>query len=152
MPPVLDEVERELTELLAVWGFELVALRYSRYGRGGRLSLVIDKPGGVTVGDCQLVSERVGDYLDVVDPIPHKYMLEVTSPGVDRLLTKDQHFMDHLGQQVCLSLTETVRGSRRVLGTLKGLTAAEVYVEVVGSVLAVPREYIREARLVYDEG
>ena len=146
----LDALQGELELLLAAWGYELVLMRYNSQARGGYLRLLIDKPGGIAVADCETVSKQVGAYLDVVDPIPQRYMLEVSSPGLNRPLTKEEHLLASVGQRVALRLTALSGGSRRLQGVLRGVGEDALQVEVDGRILPVAREKIREATLLYD--
>lgn len=146
----LGALQGELERLLAAWGYELVLLRYLGRVRSGHLELLIDKPGGVTLADCEGVSRQISAYLDVVDPIPSGYTLEVSSPGVNRPLTKDEHLEANLGQRVALRLSTKEGGSRRMEGILKRVGKEDLEMEVKGHYLSIPREKIQESRLKYD--
>lgn len=98
-------------------------------GRGGRmlLRIYIDKPGGVTVEDCEQVHLSLGHALDVEDPVPHAYTLEVSSPGLDRPLTRQEEYHRSLGKLVSLKLRQSYEGQWRLVGQLidvsdKGVT------------------------------
>jgi len=147
--PPLAEVEAKIGALLEAWGYELVAMRYYAHGGRGRLWLVIDKPGGVSVADCETIYERIGDYLDVLDPIPGPYVLEVSSPGVDRLLTKDRHFEEAIGKQVRVKLRPRQGGRRTVTGRLRSVTEKEIEVETERTVERLERAAIDEARALH---
>ncbi len=79
-------------------GYELVDVEFASAGSGGLLRLYIDAPAGITVEDCERVSHRVSEILDVADPIPGAYTLEVSSPGLDRILRTREHFERFRGQ------------------------------------------------------
>ena len=79
---------------------ELADMEWLREGRGWALRLFIDKTGGITLDDCASVSRQFGDQLEVEDLIPFRYTLEVSSPGLDRPLKKDQDFLRHIGKQI----------------------------------------------------
>ena len=104
--------EREGVELVHA---ELVG------GRTKFLRIYIDKPNGVTTDDCAAVSERVGLMLDVEDLIPHQYVLEVASPGLDRGLYKPADYERFVGSPVHIRLAEPIVGQRNFHGTLLGL-------------------------------
>jgi ribosome maturation factor RimP len=139
-----------MERLLSAWGYELVLMRYMGQPRSGHLRLLIDKPGGITISDCEMVSKQVGAYLDVVDPIPQRYTLEVSSPGLNRPLTKDGDLEASLGKRVSLRLTALSGGSRRMQGVLKGIGKETLQMEIDGRILEVAREKILEATLMYD--
>jgi len=147
----LASVKGELEQLLTNLGYELILMRYFGRARRGHLEVLIDKPGGVNIADCETVSQQVSAYLDVLDPIPHTYTLEVSSPGVNRPLTKDAHLEANVGQRVILRLNPGDDGrSRRIEGILKGVGREALEMEIRGQLQSIPRETIRESRLVYD--
>ncbi|HEY3860144.1 MAG TPA: ribosome maturation factor RimP [Gammaproteobacteria bacterium] len=131
-------------------GYEVVELEFHPQGRGGLLRVFIDKDGGVTVDDCELVSRQVSAVLDVEDPIPGAYTLEVSSPGLDRPLRAPKDFARFAGQQVRIDLSLPLEGRRRFAGTLKGCEAGEVSIEVDGELHKLPLSGIAKARLVPD--
>jgi ribosome maturation factor RimP len=90
-------------------------------GKSKFLRIYIDKPGGVTTDDCATVSYRVGLLLDVEDIIPHQYVLEVASPGLDRGLYKPADYERFAGNPAHIRLTEPIDGQRNFHGTLVGL-------------------------------
>src|SRR5579871_4848897 len=109
-------------------GYELVELEFPPH----LLRIYIDREGGVTVDDCEIVSRQVSAVLDVEDPIPGAYTLEVSSPGLDRPLRKVADFARFAGEQARIELTLPIEGRRRFSGTLKGCEAEEVSIEVDG--------------------
>lgn len=116
---VREKVTRLVEPLLEGCGLELVHLEY-RAGRKGHICLYIDKPGGgVTLGDCESVSRDVSGLLDAYNPVPHSYILEVSSPGVDRPLTKESDFRRFQGETVKVSTAEPISGRKKFNGTLK---------------------------------
>lgn len=139
-------------------GVELVDIEYVRESGRWFLRLYIDKLGGVTLDDCQLVHEDVGRRLDENDPIGHPYTLEVASPGLDRPLKREADFERFAGEPVEVRTTEPVEGNRRTRGRLLGLTRPaqgspgsddpRVRVALVdGQVVEVPLSVISRARL-----
>ena len=85
-------------------GYELVDVEFASAGSGGLLRLYIDAPAGITVDDCERVSHRVSEILDVADPIPGAYTLEVSSPGLDRILRTRGHFERFRGSRIRVQL------------------------------------------------
>ncbi|MDE2234146.1 MAG: ribosome maturation factor RimP [Gammaproteobacteria bacterium] len=125
-------------------GYELVELEF----HNGLLRLYIDRPEGVTLDDCQKVSQQVGAVLDVEDPIPGAYTLEVSSPGLDRPLRKLLDFKQHEGQRVRIELLLPIDGRRRFSGMLRGLESDQVLIEVDGALCRLPFSQIGKARLM----
>lgn len=131
-------------------GCELVDLEYRREGRGWVVRIFLDRPGGVTLNDCQRVSEQVGDLLDVEDLIPHPYTLEVSSPGLERPLTRPEDFVRFAGRAARISTFAPLEGQRHFTGTLRGCEEGAVLLEVAGAGLVrIPRDAISRARLKF---
>lgn len=145
--PNLAKLEKDLETLLAQDGTELVDLRYLNEGGRWVLRLYIDKPGGVMLDDCEAVSHRVGAFLDAEASMTHSYALEVSSPGIDRVLKKDKDFERFKGQRVSVRLRIPVDGRRRLAGVLKGLEAGQLVVESEGALVRFDRAAVDEARL-----
>ena len=128
-------------------GYEVVELEFHPQGRGGLLRVYIDREGGVTVDDCEIVSRQVSAVLDVEDPIPGAYTLEVSSPGLDRPLRKAADFARFAGERAKVELTLPIEGRRRFTGTLKGCEAEHVLIEVDGVLHRLPLGGIAKAKL-----
>ena len=133
--------------LLGRLGFELVELEYAS-GRGHALLRVfIDREAGVGLEDCTGVSREISALLDVEDPIPGAYTLEVSSPGFDRVLRTQAHFGRFVGARVFIELKEPRAGRRRYTGKLLAVDAAGVALEVDRERVAVAFDEIGKARL-----
>jgi len=101
-------------------------------GQGSRsvVRVFIDKPEGVTLDDCERAHKALGPALDVADPFPHAYTLEVSSPGLDRPFKRIQDYRRAIGKRVTLKLREPLAGQWRLVGTLTGVTDDSVTLEV----------------------
>ena len=128
-------------------GSELVDLDV-RFGRQGLLRLYIDREPAVTLADCELVSQQLSAFLDVEDPLPGSYVLEVSSPGLDRRLRTLEHFQRFAGQELRMELKEPRDGRRRARGRLEGVEGEEILVEVEGETWRLALKDIAMARLV----
>jgi ribosome maturation factor RimP len=131
---------------IAALGFELADLD-AHFGRRGLLRLYIDRQGGVTLDDCQRVSEQIGALLDVEDPLPGSYVLEVSSPGFDRRLRRLDHFERFRGENAKVELRDARDGRRKFTGRLAGLEGSDVLLEVDGELIRLPFGDIAVARL-----
>lgn len=128
-------------------GYELVDLEQSS-GRGSAVvRLFIDSPEGVGLTDCERVSREVSALLDVEDPIPTAYTLEVSSPGFDRVLRTQAHFARFVGSRVAVELAAPREGRRRYTGTLLSADEAGIALEVDGQRVPVLFAEIGKARL-----
>ncbi len=148
MPTTLRERLIALIEpLVGRLGYELVELEQSS-GRGSAaVRLFIDSPEGVGLADCERVSREVSALLDVEDPIPTAYTLEVSSPGFDRVLRTQAHFARFVGSRVAVELTAPREGRRRYTGTLLSVDEAGIALEVDGQRVPVSFGEIGKARL-----
>ena len=131
-------------------GYELVALEYAGAGQGSVLRLFIDSDDGITLDDCERVSNEVSAVLDVEDPIPGEYNLEISSPGLDRPLTGQADFQRYAGERVRVRMEKGYVGRRRLTGLLQGVEGEDVVVEVDGEQHRVPLGRIEAARLAPD--
>jgi ribosome maturation factor RimP len=131
-------------------GFELVDLDLHASRRHGVVRLFIDAPAGVTVDECEAVSRRVSSTLDVADPMPGDYSLEVSSPGLDRRLAKEKDYDRFAGSQVQVRLRRLIDGRRRVTGTLLARHGEAIEIRSGETVMRVPLAEVEVARLVPD--
>ncbi len=129
-------------------GFELVHVELGGGGHRSTLRVYIDSPRGVTVDDCAAVSRQLSAVLDVEDPIRESYMLEVSSPGLDRPLATPEHFCRFLGELVKVKTVADIGGRRNFKGRLLAADDERITVEVDGQQLELTYEAIERARLV----
>ncbi len=129
-------------------GYELSDLELKLGGRDGVVRVFIDKPEGVDLTDCEIVSKQLSAVLDVEDPLPGHYRLEVSSPGLDRKLTKPSHFQRFLGETVRVKLRFPLEGRRNFRGTLVAASEDKIEVEVEGEPYSLEIAAIESARLV----
>jgi len=128
-------------------GIELVELEFKPEGGRWVLRLYIDRPGGVTLDDCQAVSRQIGALLDMKDPIDHPYNLEVSSPGINRVLRKEKDFILFAGSPVRIRTRRKLDGRRNFYGTLKGVENSKIVVEVEGNRVEISPEDLEKAKL-----
>jgi ribosome maturation factor RimP len=154
MEPMQRQIEvevRHLAEsLVHSEGMELVDLEYRKEGPRWVLRLFVDKEGGVSLDDCADISRQLGDLLDVKDMIPQSYVLEVSSPGLDRRLRKKEDFRRFAGGRVRLRLISPLESRRKIVGTLVGIEDEAVIVAGTERTYSVPLENIAKANLVYE--
>ena len=143
----LGRVEGVVNPVLASYGLTLVDAEWQREGRRWVLRLFVDKPGGVTVGDCQAVSREAGDVLDAAALIEPAYDLEVSSPGLDRELKKDREFTWAVGRDVRCWVREPVDGRREFAGRLVAASDTALTLEEAGRTSELPRAAVTKARL-----
>jgi len=143
-----DELATLLEPTVVRLGYELADLEVRLGGKSGIVRVFIDSPEGIGLDDCEKVSRAVSAILDVEDALPGNYNLEVSSPGLDRKLTKVEHFQRFIGETVKVSLRLPKEGRRRFRGTLEAVNDENIVVEVDGESHSLALSMIDTARLV----
>jgi ribosome maturation factor RimP len=143
-----ESLVRILEPAVEALGYELTDLEVSLGRRGGVVRLFIDHADGITLEDCERVSRQVSRLLDVEDPIPGDYNLEVSSPGLDRKLVKPADFERFAGSLVSVRLRQLTDGRRRLQGKLLGRDGEQAVIESEGTEYRIPLMEIEVARLV----
>ena len=150
--PVVDRISEAISPILWTFGLELVDVLCVGQGPRSVIRVFIDKPGGVTLNDCERAHVALGPALDVVDPFPHAYTLEVSSPGLDRPFKRIQDYHRAVGKRVSVKLREPLAGQWRLVGTLTDVTEHKVTMAVQDAAFERTMEVelgsIAEAKLV----
>jgi ribosome maturation factor RimP len=143
---------REMAEiLLKESGLELVELEFRREGRGWVLRLFIDKPGGVSLDDCAAISRELGNQIDVEDMIPSSYTLEVSSPGLDRPLKREEDFLKQIGKMIQLNTSAPWDGQRFFRGKMMDYQKGGfLLLADKKKIWEIPVSLIAKARLVFE--
>jgi ribosome maturation factor RimP len=142
------ENTRELVEpIVSELGYEFYHMEYVREDNENYLRIYIDSPNRISLEDCEKVSRPVSDMLDVKDPIPDSYYLEVSSPGINRGLYTDKHFEKYKGRQILIKLSSSFEGKKALVGTLVNYNDEEIFVIADDKELQVPRKKIKSVNL-----
>jgi len=143
-----QDIEALITPGIEALGCELWGVEFMSQGRHSKLRIYIERAEGVAVEDCERVSREVSDLLDVEEVVPQAYTLEVSSPGMDRILFRPDHYMRNIGETVDVRLHFPFEGSKRVVGVLAGVEVDQVLVQMGEDEYVLPLENIQRARLV----
>ena len=138
-----SRVEQLMTDILAGTEFELIDTEFVKE-KEWYLRVFVDKKGGVDLDDCQMLSEKLGKLLDKETMIAAPYILEVSSPGLERVLKKDRDFVREAGKTVEVSLYAPIDGKKSFVGKLKSRDENFLYLEEIEPI---PREKISQVRL-----
>ncbi|ANK59654.1 ribosome maturation factor RimP [Loigolactobacillus backii] len=132
MSSVIETVQDVVTPIVSDLHVELVDIEFVKEGKSWYLRVYIDKPGGIDIEECALVSEKVSEQLDAMDPdpIPQAYFLEVSSPGAERPLKKEADYQRAIGDYIHISLYQPVAGAKIYEGTLKSVSADELTLDI----------------------
>jgi ribosome maturation factor RimP len=134
--------------IVASHSFELVDVEFLKEGANWYLRIYIDKPGGITIDDCQVVSEEISDILDEKDPIDQSYFLEVSSPGLDRPLKKEADFERFKGELVEVKVFKPIDGRKVFEGELIGLIDNKIIINIDGKDVEFDRDQVAMVRRV----
>lgn len=146
------KIENAVYELVKPYadqlGFEVIDVEFTaRKDADNELIIYIDKPGGVDLDDCESLSRAIDEPMDIADPIPDKYILCVSSPGIDRPLKNDRDLERSLGQEVDLKLYKKLNGAKEFVGILKAYDAETVTFTIKNEDLSVNKSDIALIRL-----
>ncbi|WP_248893952.1 ribosome maturation factor RimP [Bacillus methanolicus] len=148
---VSEIVEELVTPILDENGLELVDIEYVKEGKEWFLRVFIDKDTGVDIEECGIVSEKLSEKLDAIDPIPHNYFLEVSSPGAERPLKKEKDFEKAVGKNIFIKTYEPIDGEKTFEGILthfdRGIVKIEIKIKTRKKMIEIPFSKIASARL-----
>ncbi len=143
-----QQVEEMLYPILQEKNFECVDVEFVKEGPNWYLRIFIDKEGGITIDDCEWVSRSLEKELDKTDPITQPYILEVSSPGLDRPLKKEEDFKRYQGELVDVKLYKAVNKQKEFQGKLIGLQDDQIVIEdEKGEICSFPRDQVSIVRL-----
>ena len=148
---IADRVREIITPTADELGYYLWDVEYVKEGADFILRVTIDSDEGITIDDCEAMSRAIDPVLDEHDPIPDQYLLEVSSPGIERELTRDEHFELCVGEKVEVRLFAPVDGSRVWVGILgQRDEEGSIPVETAGTTRLFPRASVSKVRTVFD--
>jgi ribosome maturation factor RimP len=145
---VISIIEEEVGRIIENMGYELVDVEYTKERGSWVLRLFVDRiDGGITLKECESISQVVSLLLDEIDPIPYSYNLEVFSPGLDRPLKKTRDFVRFIGHKAQFKLKDPIGGARNIKGIIKEVDNASILIDREGTILSIPFDNILKARL-----
>jgi len=136
-------IEGNITKL----GYNLYDVEYVKEGKDYFLKVYIDNPKGITLEDCELVSDNITELLDKEDYIKEQYFLEVSSPGIERILRKDIHLKDNIGGKVQIKLFKPVDGKKQYIGILKDFNEENI---IIDEDVEIARKNIAQIKTIFD--
>jgi ribosome maturation factor RimP len=149
-----EKIRQLIEPVIESEGMEVVDIECLKMKFRWLVRIYIDKEGGVTIADCSEISKQAGDILDVYDVLPGSYTLEVSSPGLDRPLTRDKDFIKYRGSAVRIKTGEKLDGTKNFHGILIDYLDEDgrktLIVDVSGKNYHIPRDLVVKAHLVYE--
>lgn len=143
-----EELEKVILPIVSGFGYTWVGLQYFPQGKRSILRLYIDKPGGVTLDDCERVSRQVDAVLEVENPIKGDFTLEVSSPGIDRILFTVAQYEEYIGKDISVRMNVPIEGRRNFKGKLQSVQNDNICILSEGKEITLSFIDISEARLV----
>lgn len=142
-----EAITKILKSSIEAMGYELYDLTYVKSSKRGKLTIYIDKEGGVSLNDCELVSKHISVLLDVENVIDESYILEVSSPGINRNLKTKKHYEDAIGKECIISLFNPIDNKRNIEGQIISVTDSGVEVKNEQEIVYIDFRDIKKARL-----
>lgn len=144
------KVENLLKNIIEDLGYELYDVLYVKEGKEFYLRVVIDKPDGIDINDCEKVNNAINDVLDEADYIKDQYFLEVSSPGIERNLRKNKHFQAQIGNEIFVKLFKPLEKKKEIRGVLKSYSEDEMILIQDEKEIKIEVKNIALARTVFD--
>ena len=148
--PITQSVTELIEPGLLAKGLELIYVEFKKEGKSWVLRIYIDREGGVTLEDCQKVSRLAGDLIEVEDVIEPVYTLEVSSPGLNRVLKKEKDFLKYSGKKIYVQCHAPMDGRKKFTGILTGFIDQSIHLEVDGQHYTIPLNLVAKANLVIE--
>jgi len=149
MANIEERVESLLEKEVNNLGYYLYDVEYVKEGKDYFLRIYIDNENGISLEDCEKVSNCVTEILDKADYIKEQYFLEVSSPGVERILRKDKHFEENLNQEIEIKLFRQINGTKELRGILKGYTKDDIIIQE-NEEITIDRKQISQIKTIYN--
>ena len=151
MAKIEDKIEELVKDTIEQLGYNLYDVEYVKEGKDYYLKIYIDSNNGIDLDDCEKVSNGINDLLDKADYIKEAYFLEVSSPGIERVLRKDEHFQNEIGNKVQVKLfKKDEKGKKLYIGILKKYDQNNLTIELEQEEITINRSDIAQVKTVYD--
>ena len=151
MASIEEKVEKLVEPIIEKIGYELYDVEYAKEGKNYFLRIFIDNEKGIDLNDCEKVNDAITDILDEENYIKEQYFLEVSSPGVERVLRKDKHLEQNIGEQINIKLfKKDENGKKEYLGKLKEFDDFKIVIEQDENEIQIERKNISQIKTVYN--
>ena len=144
------KVQNLLEDIINNLGYELYDVVYEKEGKDYYLRIFIDKDEGISINDCETVNNAINDVLDEEDLIKEQYFLEVSSPGIERTLRKEKHFIKQLGNEISIKLYKPIDKQKEIRGILEEYNNDEITINVNNKSLKVNLKDIAIAKTIFN--
>lgn len=149
----MANIENKVNDLLKSkinsLGYDLYDVEYAKVGKDYFLRIYIDKENGIDLNDCEKVSNEINSILDEADIIKEQYFLEVSSPGIERILRKDEHLSANIGKTIEVKLFKPIEKQKQYIGELLGFNDDKIEIKLEDEI-SIDRKNIAQIKTVYD--
>jgi len=145
-----ERVEELLHSKIEQLGYELYDVEYAKEGKNYFLRIFIDNENGIDLNDCEKVNDGIMELLDEADYIKEQYFLEVSSPGIERVLRKDKHFQKNIGKEITISLFKPVNNKKQIDGILEEINENELTISDENQKITIERKNISQVKTKYN--
>ena len=145
-----EKVQNLLENTIINLGYELYDVIYEKEGKDFYLRIFIDKESGISINDCEYVNKNINDILDEADYIKDAYFLEVSSPGLERTLRKDKHFISQIGNEIYIKLYSQVEKKKEFIGILEDYNENDITINVNNKSVKIDKKNIAIAKTVFN--
>lgn len=150
MASIEEKVENLLEKTINDLGYSLYDVEYAKESKNYFLRIFIDKENGIDLNDCEKVNNAITDLLDEADYIKEQYFLEVSSPGVERVLRKEKHLAQNIGTEIEVNLFKPLDGKKQIIGTLEKYDETNIILQAQEKEVSIPRKSISLMKTVYN--
>ena len=150
MSSIEEKIEKLVETKLTNLGYELYDVQYVKEGKDYFLRIFIDKPKGISLEDCEKVNNEITDLLDTADYIKQQYFLEVSSPGIERILRKEKHLNDNIGETIEIKLFKPINKKKEIIGVLKQFDENTIVVLTNDEQIEISRQDKKKKKKVYE--
>ena len=150
MKNIEERIQEKIEPIIVNLGYELYDVEYTKDGKDYFLRVYIDNDKGISLEDCEKVSNAINDIIDTEDFIKEQYFLEVSSPGVERVLKKDKHLEKNIGEQVNIKLFKQFENKKQLSGFLQKFDKDYIYLKMEEKTLQIDRKSIAQIKTVYN--
>ena len=150
MASIEEKIESLVTKPINNLGYELYDVQYVKEGKDYYLRIFIDKQEGIDLNDCEKVNNEINNLLDEADYIKDQYFLEISSPGIERILRKDKHLKDNIGKMVEVKLFKPINKQKNIEGTLNNFDKDFILLKTDENEIKIDRKDISVIKTIYE--
>ena len=144
------KVQNLLEKVITDLGYDLYDVKYEKEGKDYYLRIIIDKPDGIDLNDCEKVNNSINDILDEADYIKDQYFLEVSSPGIERVLRKEKHFESQIGNEISVKLFKPIDKQKELIGILEEYNNNEITIKLDDKSITINLKDIALAKTIFN--